>query len=1215
MIYNNLGPLRDFIPFLPIPTELVNAERLPVFLDEIFVLGYEIEERISRQLSFTVGFSKEFAIHIPGIQYFHFVIGGDTKRFSIVSLHVQLDRPRSVEFRRINFGIRFDPGILRPVADTNAFAQIACDARLKITQDLSFELDAFNKFSLAPSFIGNTGFIIEVDSLKPDFSRSTILPELEALGFDKSFVGLYVESAKITFPETLRDLIPKDIRLSEMVIGSGGVAGKISGSWQPGYDPGKKTFIGQGSGKLGGFQFGVTNVRIVLLQNSFQEAIVEGFILLPFFDEPISCEIQLLEEGDFVLVLREAGDSLDGLAEKQNGLYILRKESLVQLQLQSFSLAKIDNSFELDLGGQLTPLLPPDYWPTFHIDHLSIDSNGKVTFKEGMLTLRSVPPLQINKQSFALNKFGFISSESGGTGVAIQGQLSGLPIAIDDLYLSYIKSTNGQKDVFHIIAAGFQFVFDKKEGDGFISNVFPENALDFIQSFTIEYHSERGFRLSGSPHLSYSIDIRKQLGPLYLSKLELFFQVPPQKGLQLEAMLSGKMILGPVSFFFTDVGGRVELTPDKNGKWGRDQIQTRFRDPSGIGINLNVPLLSGGGKLIHDSDNHRYAGGLQLNLEGLSLKGTGLIATRLPDGGDGFSMIINMSAEFNPGIQLSFGFALTGVGGLIAVNRTFNLDALKDRMKTGALDRIMFPQNFLTQADEIISDLREIFPVKKKHFVVAPFLRIEWGTGNIFTIDIGLLMEFPFNGRIYLLGKAAVRLPDPKQPLVRINMDILGRVDLAEQFVRIEGKVRSSKVAGLPLEGGFAYFMSWDRPQFLMAMGGYHPRYKKPSRFPEVERLTTKLRYKRALILHASYYQAITSSSFQTGMAAKIRIKVGPFRAEGRLSFNALLSFDPFFFEAAIGISVAIKAFRKTFAGVGLSFVLSGPKPWRARGKATVKVLGAKKRLRFDFSWGGKQKKAPLYIKPIEILDLLVSELRKGRNWSARLPVGYVGSEKIRDLQEEKGEEGVVLHPFGILEVQQKAVPLNSFIERKGRAMIKDGIAKYQIVSPDESRQYLKTYFGVGQYYVLSKEEQLSTPEFERLDAGLRFGSPDEADFGMDEGDELISLSVDYETETIPKQKAIEDKAGSGSAWSSHQALQRRRRMQYRLSDQFGLLNEVPKKVIESKVFQVVDAINPANTFQLPTKTYAESQAFLKTFLKMKHHKLAAISLAKEPSP
>ena len=48
----------------------------------------------------------------------------------------------------------------------------------------------------------------------------------------------------------------------------------------------------------------------------------------------------------------------------------------------------------------------------------------------------------------------------------------------------------------------------------------------------------------------------------------------------------------------------------------------------------------------------------------------------MPDGSDGFSLVIIVTAEFGSGLQLGFGFTLLGVGGLLGLNRTVNADAL-----------------------------------------------------------------------------------------------------------------------------------------------------------------------------------------------------------------------------------------------------------------------------------------------------------------------------------------------------------------------------------------------------------------------------------------------------------------------------------------------------------------------------------------------------------
>ena len=87
----------------------------------------------------------------------------------------------------------------------------------------------------------------------------------------------------------------------------------------------------------------------------------------------------------------------------------------------------------------------------------------------------------------------------------------------------------------------------------------------------------------------------------------------------------------------------------------------------------------------------------------------------MPDGSQGFSLLIIITAEFGPGIQLGFGFTLIGVGGLLGLNRTMRLEPLVEGVRTGAINSIMFPRDVVANAPRIISDLRTFFPPQRGH--------------------------------------------------------------------------------------------------------------------------------------------------------------------------------------------------------------------------------------------------------------------------------------------------------------------------------------------------------------------------------------------------------------------------------------------------------------------------------------------------------------------
>ena len=86
---------------------------------------------------------------------------------------------------------------------------------------------------------------------------------------------------------------------------------------------------------------------------------------------------------------------------------------------------------------------------------------------------------------------------------------------------------------------------------------------------------------------------------------------------------------------------------------------------------IDAAVVVGGGYLFFDAQKEEYGGILQLEIaETIAVKAIGLLTTRMPDGSKGFSLVVIIAAEGFPPIQLGFGFTLTGIGGLLGINRT-----------------------------------------------------------------------------------------------------------------------------------------------------------------------------------------------------------------------------------------------------------------------------------------------------------------------------------------------------------------------------------------------------------------------------------------------------------------------------------------------------------------------------------------------------------------
>ena len=566
--------------------------------------------------------------------------------------------------------------------------------------------------------------------------------------------------------------------------------------------------------------------------------------------------------------------------------------------------------------------------------------------------------------------------------------------------------------------------------------------------------------------------------------------------------------LGPVIVKVENIGLGIEATtPKQEGDLATSGFSFGFTPPNGAAIRVESEIITGGGFLQLDFENHRYAGVLDFKLDfkkrSIGLTAVGLINTRLPNGEKGFSMLINISVFFSPAFPLAFGFKLAAVGGLIGIHRTMKVDILRDRIQNGAIKSIMFPENIIQNASKIISDLREVFPPQKDHYVVAPFFKIDYGTPTFLEVDIGILFEFPFKGRLILLGSLAVYLPDKdaKKRLGEIHVDIFGDFNFAASYILVEGKLRASKLVEITLTGGFAFLLDWgSNPQFLLSIGGYHPRYKKPARFPDVQRITALIKKGEDIRLSCEGYLAITSNSFQFGLNAELVINKGHARVNGFLGFNALFQFDPFYFETDIRISVEVSYRGRSFFGIDLEFELSGPKPWRAQGYAKISILFFSLKIKFNVSWGDEQKVVPSVIKTDDLLEKLQVQLQQSGNWSAILPDEYSSAESMRSLEESEKQDRIFIHPSGSLELRQNLIPLNKTIAKIGNSNT-EAKTSYQISNyafgtgepvEAEKQKQLQDYFSRGHFEELTDDEKLSTPDFELMMAGIEV-SPEQA--------------------------------------------------------------------------------------------------------------------------
>ena len=254
-------------------------------------------------------------------------------------------------------------------------------------------------------------------------------------------------------------------------------------------------------------------------------------------------------------------------------------------------------------------------------------------------------------------------------------------------------------------------------------------------------------------------------------------------------------------------------------------------------------------------------------------------------------MLIIITAEGFTPINLGFGFTLNGVGGLLAVNRTVAVEPLRQGLKQRTLDAVLFPKDPVRNAPQIISNLRQLFPVKRDQFAFGPMAIIGWGTPTVLTIELALVLEFPSPFRLIALGQFRALLPSKDKPLVRLNMDALGVVDFDRGELAIDATLYDSRILHFNVSGDMALRVRWtDDPAFLLAVGGFHPRFQPPPGFPTLERIAVSLTKGNNPRLRLTAYLALTSNTAQIGAHLDLFVAAGGASVEGLSELRRALS-------------------------------------------------------------------------------------------------------------------------------------------------------------------------------------------------------------------------------------------------------------------------------------------------------------------------------------
>ena len=157
-----------------------------------------------------------------------------------------------------------------------------------------------------------------------------------------------------------------------------------------------------------------------------------------------------------------------------------------------------------------------------------------------------------------------------------------------------------------------------------------------------------------------------------------------------------------------------------------------------------------------------------------------VVDTGCPASRDGWALFAQpRCSTFPTPIPLGFGFTLIGVGGLLALNRTIDVDALAGGAAHRRGRRAPVPGRHPRRGpDALLDGLDHWFPLLDGTTVVGPVVLIGWGSPTLITAQLGVIIALP-DLVVTLLGSVEAAAADARRRRCSaLRMDVLGAVDV-----------------------------------------------------------------------------------------------------------------------------------------------------------------------------------------------------------------------------------------------------------------------------------------------------------------------------------------------------------------------------------------------------------------------------------------------------
>jgi hypothetical protein len=262
-------------------------------------------------------------------------------------------------------------------------------------------------------------------------------------------------------------------------------------------------------------------------------------------------------------------------------------------------------------------------------------------------------------------------------------------------------------------------------------------------------------------------------------------------------------------------------------------------------------------------------------------------------------------------------FFITGLAGGFGYNRNLLLPS-QDTVAlfpfvAGALDPAYFGGNDPGNALKKLGDVSQ--PVRGQYWLAAGIKFTSFQMINAFAL---LTVSFGADFELALIGLATIDLPitvkggDSYTAIAHAGLQILVAFQPSVGQLAVTAALTLDSYVldkACHLTGGFAFYV-WFPPnnhagEFVVTLGGYHPRFNKPDYYPSEPRVGFSwLMPNYGITIRGGCYFALTPTAVMAGGSLELLFQRGNLRAWLNAEANFLIQWKPFLYDIDIGVTV-----------------------------------------------------------------------------------------------------------------------------------------------------------------------------------------------------------------------------------------------------------------------------------------------------------------------